>query len=42
MSEPTRYTLPVKSGDQRQLGQLTGAAHAVGVPALPSVMLVRC
>jgi len=29
MSEQTRYTLPVKSGDLRQLGQLTGAAHAV-------------
>ncbi|MDQ0629473.1 transcription-repair coupling factor (superfamily II helicase) [Pantoea agglomerans] len=29
MPEQTRYTLPVKSGDHRQLGQLIGAAHAV-------------
>ncbi|WP_312112149.1 CarD family transcriptional regulator, partial [Pantoea septica] len=29
MSEQTRYALPVKSGDRRQLGQLIGAAHAV-------------
>jgi len=29
MSEQTRYALPVKPGDRRQLGQLIGAAHAV-------------
>ncbi|MEM6049580.1 transcription-repair coupling factor [Erwinia sp. P7711] len=29
MPEHYRYTLPVKAGDQRQLGQLTGAACAV-------------
>ena len=29
MPETTRYTLPAKAGDQRQLGQLTGAACAV-------------
>ncbi|WP_455915183.1 transcription-repair coupling factor [Pantoea agglomerans] len=29
MPEHIRYTLPVKAGDQRQLGQLTGAACAV-------------
>ncbi|WP_428945864.1 transcription-repair coupling factor [Pantoea sp. FN060301] len=29
MPENTRYTLPAKAGDQRQLGQLTGAACAV-------------
>lgn len=29
MPEHTRYVLPVKAGDQRQLGQLTGAACAV-------------
>ncbi|PKH26335.1 transcription-repair coupling factor [Enterobacterales bacterium CwR94] len=29
MSQQYRYTLPVKAGDQRQLGQLTGAASAV-------------
>ncbi|WP_017347090.1 transcription-repair coupling factor [Pantoea sp. A4] len=29
MSEPTRYDLPVKPGDHRQLGELIGAAHAV-------------
>ena len=29
MPEQTRYTLPVKSGDHRQLGQIIGAAHAV-------------
>lgn len=29
MPEKSRYTLPVKAGDQRQLGQLTGAACAV-------------
>ncbi|AXF75467.1 transcription-repair coupling factor [Erwinia tracheiphila] len=29
MPEQSRYTLPSKAGDQRQLGQLTGAACAV-------------
>ncbi|WP_158783047.1 transcription-repair coupling factor [Pantoea sp. BAV 3049] len=29
MPEQSRYTLPVKAGDQRQLGQLSGAACAV-------------
>ncbi|WP_067703234.1 transcription-repair coupling factor [Erwinia sp. ErVv1] len=29
MPEQSRYTLPKKAGDQRQLGQLTGAACAV-------------
>lgn len=29
MPEQARYTLPAKAGDQRQLGQLTGAACAV-------------
>ncbi|WP_312240999.1 transcription-repair coupling factor [Pantoea sp.] len=29
MSEQIRYSLPVKAGDHRQLGQLIGAAHAV-------------
>ncbi|WP_034914121.1 transcription-repair coupling factor [Erwinia sp. 9145] len=29
MPEKSRYTLPLKPGDQRQLGQLTGAACAV-------------
>ncbi|WP_380180983.1 transcription-repair coupling factor [Kalamiella sp. sgz302252] len=29
MPEQVRYTLPAKAGDQRQLGQLTGAACAV-------------
>ena len=31
MSEQYRYSLPVKAGDQRQLGELTGAACAVEV-----------
>ncbi len=31
MPEQYRYTLPVKAGDQRQLGELTGAACAVEV-----------
>ncbi|MBF3320813.1 hypothetical protein ISU69_17050, partial [Leptospira borgpetersenii serovar Hardjo-bovis] len=31
MPEQSRYTLPVKAGDQRQLGELTGAACAVEV-----------
>ncbi|MGV3345869.1 transcription-repair coupling factor [Enterobacteriaceae bacterium LUAb1] len=29
MSQQYRYTLPAKAGDQRQLGQITGAASAV-------------
>ncbi len=29
MPEHYRYSLPVKAGDQRQLGELTGAAQAV-------------
>ncbi|UCB31388.1 transcription-repair coupling factor [Duffyella gerundensis] len=29
MPEQTRYSLPTRAGDQRQLGQLTGAASAV-------------
>lgn len=28
MSQQYRYSLPVKPGDQRQLGELTGAACA--------------
>ncbi|WP_432422648.1 hypothetical protein, partial [Salmonella enterica] len=28
MPEHYRFTLPVKAGDQRQLGELTGAACA--------------
>ncbi|WP_374120474.1 hypothetical protein, partial [Klebsiella pneumoniae] len=28
MPEQYRYSLPVKAGDQRQLGELTGAACA--------------
>ncbi len=28
MPEKQRYTLPTKAGDQRQLGELTGAACA--------------
>ncbi|PUY23794.1 transcription-repair coupling factor, partial [Cronobacter sakazakii] len=31
MPEQYRYSLPVKAGDQRQLGELTGAACAVEV-----------
>ena len=34
MPEHYRYSLPVKAGDQRQLGELTGAACATLVAAV--------